>query len=94
MAKLQIVRSKRIDLQRSEFETKPLSGNPSPHQIFEYQDEQAAWEFVIVSIAAATEGVRLCCLNWLPKDGFLEGATVETRELKARERKRYSRFLT
>jgi len=95
MADLRVISSRRLALDRSEFEVEVGRGAVGVHELFQFIERGTVWEYVILDVEPMQEfnRFRLRCMNWVPESGAFMGMTTISRPMKAAERKRYGKYL-
>jgi hypothetical protein len=85
--------SRRLGLDRCEFDVVLTSGTIGVHDIFQVVERGSLWEWVVLK-TEKKEGIStLHCMNWVPSNGAFVGEKCSSRPLKAIERKRYAKYL-
>lgn len=93
MAQMEIIGSRRIDTTACEFDVALDSGEPVVAELFSIEERGTLWEWVIRSIKERNNIVTLTCANWISESGAFVGRKVNSRPMKAVERKRYAKLL-
>lgn len=92
-AHFEISDSKRLGLDRCEFEIVVASGKVGVHELFQVDERGSLWEWVILKIEEKEGITTLHCMNWVPTNGAFVGQKCFSRPMKAAERKRYAKYL-
>jgi hypothetical protein len=93
MAKFLIEDTRRLGLDRSEFDVSQVEGSVSPKEIFQFTERGTLWEYVILEARQRPDYVTLSCMNWVPESGAFIGISCTSRPMKAAERRRYEKYL-
>ena len=94
MAKFLIKDTRRLGLDRSEFDVTRVEGGIAEGEIFQFSESGALWEYIILEVRQHRDRVTLLCLNWVPEDGAFVGISGDSRPMKAAERRRYQKYLS
>ena len=92
-AHFEIRASRRLGLDRCEFDVAVFSGTIGVHEVFQVTERGTLWEWVVLRIEEKAECITLFCMNWVPTSGAFVGEKSSTRAMKAPERKRYAKSL-
>jgi len=92
-AHFEISQSRRLGLDRCEFDVVLKSGNIGVHELFQVEERGSLWEWVILRVEVKEGITTLHCMNWVPESGAFVGEKCFCRPMKAVERKRYSKYL-
>ena len=92
-AHFEIRASRRLGLDRCEFDVGLLAGTIRVHDVFQVTERGTLWEWVVLKIEEKTKCTTLFCMNWVPTSGAFVGEKSSTRRMKAPERKRYAKYL-
>ena len=93
MAKFLINGTRRLGIDRSEFDVTQVEGHISAGEIFQLSERNSLWEYVILGIRQRRDRTTLFCMNWVPESGAFVGLSGTSRTLKAAERRRYEKYL-
>lgn len=93
MAEFTIVNSRRLGLDRCEFDVSDLTGELRPRDLFQFLERGTLWEYVILDVVATANFSTLSCITWVPSNGAFVGLKSASRPMKAIERKRYAKAL-
>ena len=94
-AHLEILCSRRLGLDRCEFDVELSDGSLRELDLFQITERGTLWEWVILSISRIEDSrFTIHCMNWVGRDGVFVGEHTYSRAMKAVERKRYSKHLT
>ena len=94
MAKFLIKDTRRVGLDRSEFDVAQVEGSIAEREIFQFSERGTLWEYVILEVRRQRDHTTLYCMNWVPKGGAFVGISSTSRSMKAAERRRYEKYLT
>lgn len=92
-AQFQIAGSRRLGLDRCEFDVKLASGRVGVHDLFQVEERGSLWEWVVLRVMENDGVTTLHCMNWVPESGAFIGEECWSRPMKAAERKRYAKYL-
>ncbi len=92
-AHFEICDSRRLGLDRCEFDVVVVSGTVGVHEMFQVEERGSLWEWVILGVAEKEGLATLRCMNWVPTNGAFVGQKCFSRPMKAAERKRYTKYL-
>lgn len=93
-AHFKISDSRRLGLDRCEFDVVVASGKVGMHELFQVEERGSLWEWVILGIKEKDGTTSLHCMNWVPVSGAFVGQECFSRSMKAAERKRYAKYLS
>ena len=93
MAKFVIRDTRRLGLDRSEFDVSQVEGSTNPRDIFQFSERGTLWEYVILEIHQTSDQVTLLCMNWVPENRAFVGISTSSRPMNAAERRRYEKHL-
>lgn len=85
--------SRRLGLDRCEFDVVVVSGKVCLHELFQVVERGSLWEWVILRVEEKETITTLHCMNWVPANGAFIGQKCSSRPMKAAERKRYTRYI-
>lgn len=92
-AEFEIHASRRLGLDRCEFEVRLLSGKIGIHEVFQVTERGTLWEWIVLKAEEKQDLATLFCMNWVPTSGDFVGEKCFSRAMKADERKRYAKYL-
>ena len=92
-AHFEIIASRRLGLDRSEFDVVLGDGKIGVHEVFQVTERGTLWEWIVLKIEEKKGFITLFCLNWLPTSGDFVGEKTISRLMKAPERKRYAKHI-
>ena len=92
-ARFEITGSRRLGLDRCEFDVVLTSGKVGVHELFQVEERGTLWEWVVLGTEEREGLTTLHCMNWVPVSGAFVGETCSSRPMKAVERKRYAKYL-
>jgi hypothetical protein len=92
-AHFEIRASRRLGLDRCEFDVLLQSGSIGIHEVFQVEERGTLWEWVVLAIEEKRGFLTLRCMNWVPESGAFIGECTSSRAMKAPERKRYAKYL-
>jgi len=93
MATFLINGTRRLGLDRSEFDVSRVEGDFNPGDIFQFAERGTLWEYVILEVRRHLDHVTLLCMNWVPESGAFIGMRSSSRPMKAAERRLYEKYL-
>ena len=93
MAKFLIKGTRRLGLDRCEFDVSRVEGSISPGEIFQLTERGTVWEFIVLEVRERRDHKTLLCMNWVPESGAFVGLGSTSRRMKAAERRRYGKYL-
>lgn len=93
VAIFEIIDTRRLGLEQSEFDVKLVEGEIHPKQIFRFEERGTVWEYVILEVRRDGETATLLCAGWVPATGAFVGFQPQTKTLNKPERKRWARAL-
>jgi hypothetical protein len=93
MAEFTVVDSRRLGLDRCEFDISDVVGELRPRDLFQFLERGTLWEYVILDVVGTANVSTLHCITWVPSDGAFVGFKTSSRPMKAIERKRYAKVL-
>jgi hypothetical protein len=93
MAIFRIEGSRRLGLDRCEFDVGEVRGEIRPLEYFAFMERGTAWEYVILDVKGRAGGATLLGLSWIPEDGAFVGFEVTSRPMKSVQRKRWAKML-
>jgi len=94
MAKFVIRETRRLGVDRCEFDVSHVEGSMNSREIFQFIERGTLWEYVILEIHQIADQVTLLCMNWVPENGAFVGISSSSRPMKAAERRRYEKYLS
>ena len=94
MAEFLIKDTRRLGLDRSEFDVTQVEGSIAEREIFQFSERGTLWEYIILEVRWHGDHATLFCMNWVPETGAFAGIRIASRPMKAAERRRYERYLT
>jgi hypothetical protein len=89
VAIFKILSTRRCGLETSEFDIQIISGFPERLEIFTCDDNGSPYEYVIKELSQQEHCSTLLCINWVLFNDHHSGIVVESRPMKAAERRRY-----
>jgi len=92
-AHFEITASRRLGLDRCEFDVKITKGSILEGELFQITERGTVWEWVVLAIDRSKAGTKITCMNWVPENGAFVGERTFTRAMEAVERKRYAKHL-
>jgi hypothetical protein len=92
-AHFEIRGSRRLGLDRCEFDVVLTSGQIAAHELFQVEERGSLWEWVVLKVEDNAGITTLHCMNWVPASGAFVGEKCISRPMKAVERKRYAKYL-
>ena len=94
MAKFLIKDTRRLGLDRSNFDVSLVEGSINLGDIFQFTERGTLWEYVILEIRQHLDYTTLFCMNWVPESGAFIGISSTSRPMKAAEKRRYEKCLS
>lgn len=93
MATFLIKDTRRLGLDRSEFDVSLVEGGIFEGDVFQLSERGSLWEYVILEVRQGRDLITLFCMNWVPESGAFAGMSSTSRPMKAAERRRYEKYL-
>lgn len=93
MAEFIVVDSRRIGLDRCQFDVSDVVGELHARDLFQILERGTLWEYVILDFVVTANFTTLHCIAWVPCDGAFIGVKATSRSMKAIERNRYAKVL-
>lgn len=93
MASFEIIGSRRLGLDKCEFDVALVSGSIVVGELFAINENGSLWEYVILGTRPAGATATLDCATWLPEDGAFVGTVTHTRAMNAADRQRWAKML-
>jgi hypothetical protein len=93
MATFEITDSRRLGLERCEFDVRIIEGEVCVGELFPIEDRGTLWEYIVLAVQRNETTHTLDCVTWIPSSGAFVGLTVSTRAMNSVDRKRYAKVL-